>query len=203
MDKKYVETLPNLVRELPAAALSDDENGAMNDALRKKSRKSKKCTIRKNGLYPGEELSISKWWISRNTTTEERDTGLHGEEFIKTQVMMQRAREIQLQIILILETLALERLVCEIKLEPLSSQAAGDDRHDACQKPKSKKPKDLHVLLDVLVDRLCIWQSMDADEVHCTPNGKIEIPQKKASGAAQSSRLDHLRAFCVEVLLPL
>lgn len=203
MDKKYGETLPTLVKELPMAALSDDENGAVIEALRKKPRKSKKCTIGRNGLYPEEELNIAKWWISRKTVTDVQDTTTHGEEFIKARVLLQRAREIQLQIILILETLAIEISTSEIKLESISAQAPGEDPQDSTQKQKSKKPKDLNILLDLLVDRLCIWQSMNADEAESSPSGKSAEPQKRSSRTDQSSRLNSLRAFYIDVVLPL
>ena len=201
MDKKYGETLPTLVKELPMAALSDDENGAVVEALRKKPRKSKKCTIGRNGLYPEEEVNIAKWWISRKTITDAQDTSIHGEEFIKARVLLQRAREIQLQIILILETLALEISTSETKLESIPSEALGADPQDPTQKPKSKKPKDLSILLDLLVDRLCIWHSMNADEAESSPNGKSEEPQKRSTD--QSSPLNSLRAFYIDVVLPL
>lgn len=203
MDKKYGETLPNLVKKLPMATLSDDENGAVVEALQKKPRKSKKCTIGKKGLYPEEELNIARWWISRKTATDVQDTAICQEESIKARVLMQRAREIQLQIILILETLALEISMPEIKLENIPSQALGEDHHDPTRKQKSRKPKDLNTVLDLLVDRLCIWQSMNTDEAESSSNGDIETPQKRSNGTDQSSRLNSLRVFCVDVVIPL
>lgn len=203
MDKKYSETLPDLVKKLPMGALSDDENGIVIEAFLKKTRKSKKCTIGKNGLYPEEELNIARWWISRKTTYDIQDTAMNGEESIKARVSMQKAREIQLQIILILETLALETSAPEIKLEAFSSQALSKDQHDPNQKQKPKKPKDLNTILDLLVDKLCIWQSMNTDEAESSSNGNIEVAQKRSNGTDHSSRLNSLRVFCVDVVIPL
>lgn len=203
MDKKYGETVPNLVKELPMAALSDDENAVVDEALRKKPRKSKKFKIGKNGLYPEEELKISRWWISRKTAIDVQDVGLGGEESTRARTMMQRAREIQLQIILILEVLALEISISVVKSETVPSEAIDEDRPGSGQKQKSKKPKDLNILLDLLVDRLCIWQSMDADVPQSSPDRKIEASQKKSGEPGQTSRLKNLRGFYVDVLLPL
>lgn len=203
MDKKYTETLPDLVKKLPMAALSDDENGAVIEAFRKKPRKSKKCNIGKNGLYPGEELNIAKWWISRNTATAILNTVMCGEDPIKARVSMQKAREIQLQIILILETLALEISMPDLKSEGISSQVLGKGNCDPNQKPKSKKPKDLNTVLDLLVDKLCIWQSMNTDEAENSSSRIIEAPQKTSNRTNHSSRLNSLRAFCVDVVIPL
>jgi DNA replication regulator SLD3 len=204
MDKKYCETLPNLVKGLPTAALSDDENGAVMEATRKKPRKSKSGKkIGKNGLYPEEELNIARWWISRKTSADVQDSIICREEYIKARVLVQRAREIQLQIILILETLALEISMSEIKPEAMSSQTLDKDHLDQFQKPKPKKPKDLNTLLDLLVDRLCIWQSMNADEAESSPKGKHEAAQQTSKAVDNSSRLNNLRAFCIDVVLPL
>lgn len=201
LDKKYRETIPDLVKQLPMAALSDDE--IVVEALRKKSRKSKKCTLGKNGLYPEEELNIARWWISRTTATDIQDTALSGEDSIKARISLQKAREIQLQIILILETLALELSTPEIKVEGISSQALGEDHLETNQKHKIKKPKDLNTVLDLLVDKLCIWQSMNTNEAEKSPNGKFEAPQKRNNGTNQSSRVNSLRVFCVDVVIPL
>lgn len=203
LDKKYRETIPDLVKKLPIAALSDDENGALVEAFCKKPRKSKKRTIRKNGLYPEEELHIARWWISRKTATDIQDITICGEDSIKARISMQKAREIQLQIILILEILALESSTPEIKIEGISSQALGEDHQDPSQKQKSKKPKDLNTMLDLLADKLCIWQSMNTDEAENSSNGNVEAPQRKSNRTDQSSRLNSLRVFCVDVVIPL
>lgn len=203
LDKKYRETIPDLVKTLPMAALSDDESEIVVETLRKKPRKSKKCTLGKNGLYPEEELNIARWWISRKTATVIQDTAISGEDSINARVSLQKAREIQLQIILILETLALELSTPEIKVDGISSQALGEDHLEFNQKHKTKKPKDLNTVLDLLVDKLCIWQSMNTDEAESSPNGKIEAPQKRNNGRDPPSRVNSLRVFCVDVVIPL
>lgn len=203
MDKKYRETVPNIVKELPLAALSDEEYGAMVEALHRKPRKPRKFTIGKNGLYPDEDVKITKWWISRIAATDVQDAAVCREEDIKARVSLQRAREIQLQIILILETLALEISMSDIKPEVSSSQTLGEERLDPTQKAKSKRPKDLNVLLDLLVDKLCIWQSMNADESENSPKRKNELLHKGIKGTDESVQLNKLRAFYIDVVLPL
>lgn len=203
LDKKYRETIPDLVKKLPMAALSDDENGIAVEALCKKPRKSKKYTIGKNGLYPDEELNIARWWVSRKTATNTQDTVSCGEDLIKARISMQKAREIQLQIILILETLALELSTPEISVEGVDSQALGEGQQNLDQKQRSKKPRDLNTILDLLVDKLSIWQSMNIDEAEISSNGNNELPQKRRTGTDQSSRGNSLRVFCVDVVIPL
>jgi hypothetical protein len=202
MDKKYHETIPNIVKELPLAALSDDENGAMIEVT-KKPRKSRKFTVGKNGLYPDEDVKITRWWVSRMAATDVQSTAVRREEDIKTRVSMQRAREIQLQIILILETLALEISMSDTKLEVISSQPLGEERLSPTQNQKSKKPKDLNVLLDLLVDKLCIWHTMNADESESSPKRTNVLSQNGTKGTDESARLNKLRAFYIDVVLPL
>ena len=203
LDKKYRETIPDLVKKFPMAALSDDENGIAVEALCKKPRKSKKYTAGKNGLYPDEELNIARWWVSRKTATDTQDTVSCGEDLIKARISMQKAREIQLQIILILETLALELSTPEISVEGVDSQALGEDHQNPNPKQKLKKPKDLNTILDLLVDKLSIWQSMNFDEAEISSIENIEVTQKRRNGTDQSSRGNSLRDFCVDVVIPL
>lgn len=200
MDKKYREALPSIIKELPVSVLTEDEIPAIVSTQRKKQRKSKSGKIGKDGLYPGEEANITRWWLSRNKPLTTNESSNSKEDAIRTILLEQRARETQLQVILVLETLALEAAT------PQTGDNQENPRDNACEqessqvkKSKSKKPQDLNILLDLLVDRLCIWQSTNTDEGKGPQSS--ELPATHQGGKASDKV--HLRDFCVDVVLPL
>ncbi|KAL8763390.1 MAG: hypothetical protein Q9184_000778 [Pyrenodesmia sp. 2 TL-2023] len=200
LDKKYRETLPDLISEMPNSNISEGERNEVAARLRKTIHKSKKSKIGKNGLYPQEELDVQHWWINQLASSPACDSTCLRAVAVKTTVLEQRAREIYLQIILILEVLALEAVPSVSTLEKAVDQ--GDKNRDPQKKRKAKKPQDLDTLLDLSVDKLCIWQSMAVDEnISLEHSGEADVksggslPTKKHDG-------DHLRDFCVDVILP-
>ncbi|KAI9811923.1 MAG: hypothetical protein M1832_000665 [Thelocarpon impressellum] len=161
MDKKYRETIPGLVQTLPAPDLSDDDaDDAAAGAKPGRKRKRKQSKPGRDGLYPLEEDFVRRWWRIAGTDAgpppESRD------ELARTRIARLRVRETELQIIMILEALALR-----------SSTGRKDDR--------SKRRQDVGLILELLVDKLCIWQSV-SDE---------------AAGK------DRFGDFCTEVVMPL
>lgn len=200
LDKKYKETLPEIVNGLPAEVLTDDESGAFIEALRRKSRRSKKSKIGKNGLYPEEEISIAKWWISRNNSLNVSDLIRDKEDGRdKARILLQKAREIHLQIILVLETLALEISASKAGTQQNGPEDVAKNQIGSVKEQKTKKPKDLQILLDLLIDRLCIWQSMNNDEVVVAMNEKENTNRNSGK---QESGPSNLRDFCIDVVLP-
>lgn len=204
MDIKYRETLPDLVKGFPFDSLSDDECTAVVGTISKKARRSKKPNVGKNGLYPGEEVKIARWWLSRDLSSIACDSADAREEATRSAVLEQRARETQMQVILSLETLALESLAISQPVEKLlpTDPIEGDDGSQNKKKKKSKKPQDLTMLLDLLVDRLCIWQSMSMDETKTSNGEDRPKSQHGAKPIAKVADNDHLRQFCVDVVLP-
>ena len=200
MDKKYREALPSIVKELPFSVLPEDEIPAILSLHGKKIRKSKMGKVRKDGLYPGEEASITRWWLSIDKPSMTTDSSDGKEDATRALLLEQRARETQLQIILVLETLALESSTpSRTNDQEISQDNTQEEESVRPPKSKSKKPQDLNTLLDLLVDRLCIWQSMNIDD------GK-EARTAGASGSQQGRKASdkvHLRDFCVDVILPL
>lgn len=202
MDKKYRETLPSMVKELPVGVFSEDENDSIFTSFRKKPRKTKTSKPGKDGLYPEEEVSVVRWWLSRSNCVDNEDSFANREESVRIRLLEQKARETQLQIILVLETLALEAS----KLEKKSEDVPAVIREENCpskQKPKTKKLQDLNVLLNLLVDRLCIWQSMSTEEGSSSTNANKFDFQKTGMTPNQVPNVDILRNFCVDVVLPL
>ncbi|KAL4812382.1 DNA replication regulator SLD3-domain-containing protein [Aspergillus spinulosporus] len=184
MDLKFRESLPATIQDI-VLKMSDDE-------AEPKKRKSRKKSLGRNGLYPEEPDFIRKWWKNRAMT----ETGGLGETSrdaeIKKHVSDLRLRETQLQILLILETIALETAAAD------EAKKAGQEvAVDASQKPKSKKAQDLNVMLELHLDRLCIWHAVSFDEVPTS--------ESQASGSAQQSSKsgnDAMRDFCTEVIIP-
>jgi DNA replication regulator SLD3 len=201
MDKKYKEAIPSIINTLPADTLAEDDVTTVVAELQKKLRKTKKPKIGKDGLYPGEELNISRWWLSRDAFALGSESQDNAEDSMRASLLELRATETQMQIIFLLEALALEASMPAAQTNNIAPKAASEWENEAShtKKRKVKKPQDLHVLLDLFVDRLCIWQSMRMDDSNLN----------KAAGA-QPRASDHggigpdaLKNFCVDVVLPL
>lgn len=203
MDTKYKDTLPKLVKELPFETFSDDDYATAVDAVSKRTRKSKTTKIGKNGLYPGEEVNITRWWLGRDLSTAACDSAEAKENCTRSAVLEQRARETQMQLILILETLALESTATQppVGTDTLSTRANWDDGFKKVKKPG--KSQDLNMLSDLLVDRLCIWQSMSVDEAKASNNELRSASQSEAIMACEATDSNQLGQFCVDVVLPL
>ena len=200
MDKKYREAIPNIVKELPNSVLPEDEIPAVVSLHGKNIRKSKKGKVGKDGLYPGEEAGIARWWLSTDKPSIITDSSDGKNEAIRALLLEQRARETQLQIILILETLALEASTSSmIANQDVSLDNTHGQESAQPKKSKSKKLQDFNTLLDLLVDRLCIWQSMNVDE----GKGAQAAEALGSQQVGKASDKARLRDFCVDVVLPL
>ncbi len=203
MDTKYRETLPKLVKNLPFRSLSDDEGASMIAAIGEKARKSKKSKVGKNGLYTGENLNATRWWLGRNMSHMGCDCADAREDAIRTTLLEQRARETQLQIILACETLALEASAKDSIISSMPADLPETEPGPDKKSKKLKKPQDLATLVEILADRLCIWQSMSIDEANTSDNKTKSVPQRGANVNIAVTGNDDLRQFCVDVVLPL
>ncbi|KAA8908456.1 DNA replication regulator SLD3-domain-containing protein [Sphaerosporella brunnea] len=138
---------------------------------------------------PVEDGYVQRW---RQSTFQDRFVKENDPE-LKHKLEELRIRETELQIILLLEILALNKehppAVVEAEEETKGKKGKGKSK-------KKKKSKDAapDVLLDLLVDRLCIWHSIGSD----TSAEKGELPTK-----GKVSEKDHLRHFSVEVIMAL
>ena len=198
MDRKYKDALPNIISTLPTGTVAKEDIGTVIASLDKRNRKSKTDKIGKDGLYPGEEINVARWWLSRHSDLSPMDTGCEGLNIF---LLEQRARETQLQIVLILETIALEASNPHSSNDVNAADEAinGGDDIQPRKKNRARKPLDLVTLLDILVDRLSIWQSMRNED--CKPpttDDRSQMPHSATIGYA-----DHLKSFCVDVVLPL
>lgn len=188
MDLKYRQTLPTSVRD----ALLTPSDGEST-----KKRKSKKKTLGKNGLYPEEGALIRKWWKDRSMESSAQENSRDMES--KKHISDLRLRETQLQILLILEVIALESTPTEDKNKP--SQKVPDEENNSPKKPRAKKAQDLNVLLELHLDRLCIWHAVSLEDSTAADSAKASsFSDSHMSGKKVES--DAVRDFCTEVVVP-
>ncbi|KAJ5794112.1 DNA replication regulator Sld3 [Penicillium paradoxum] len=192
MDVKYRETLPSTVRDA-ALAISDD-------GTKPQKRKSKKKKMGKNGLYPEEEGFIHRWWKDR-ILNESLAQEMSRETESKKQISELRLRETQLQILLILEVMVLEMIIAAAGKNSADKEKDLNGEVDAPKKSKTKKPTDLNVVLDLHLDRMCIWHAVSMEETSAATTAKASsFSSSHLSGKKVES--DAVRDFCTEVIIP-
>jgi len=210
-DKKYKDGVPSLVSSLIIGDGSADDAGQ--SQTKTKKLKAKKMRPGKNGLYPAEEVYIRRWWASHDADADIGTPGTSKEDIVRRRVAKLRIRETQLQMIVILETLALRPLAAPQNENngdlPAIGQSGGVSDDKASTQRKPKKALDLAVLIDVLVDRLCIWQSVAAEDgrtlvekAEKVENTSVDTKPGGLAGTREHIA-DVLRDFCVEVIVPL
>lgn len=158
MDKKYRDRLPEMIKAFPPTTLSEDEDAPPSTMKRRKPKKPK---LSKDGVYPFEEDYVKRWWTSGDSspgTTYQDDTP---QDILKRRLADLRSRETFAQIILILEIMALETSSDSTQPDQLNKETQERDQPE--KKKSKKKPVDLNLLLDLFLDKLSIWQSIEQD----------------------------------------
>ncbi|KAF2856249.1 hypothetical protein T440DRAFT_485372 [Plenodomus tracheiphilus IPT5] len=192
-EKKYYDKLPAVIKALPPGSLSDDEH------VRKARRSKKKVKLSREGIYPGEDLMIRKWWLSELPSGD----GMGAETIdqrIRRRIGDLRVRETLAQLILMLEIVALESLST---YKPPHDDNAADAENTQCTKPKKriKRLDDMNLQLDLLLDKLCIWHA--TEELGILDFDTRPITQGEGSdGTGKPGASDRLHSFCVEVIVP-
>ncbi|KAL8694358.1 MAG: hypothetical protein Q9218_000995 [Villophora microphyllina] len=199
LDKKYRETLPTLLTELPDANVSEDERTEVIAKYQRACRRSKKDKIRKNGLYPQEDVDVLRWWLDRRISFSACDSPESRAEATRLLVLEQRTRETKLQIILTLEIIALEMAHT---VSPVENVTEAMEEEKLVQQLKRKKGQGLDVQLDLSIDRLCIWQSMTVEDT-ISKNAREAGPRSGEIPSGKTQDANHLREFCVDVVMPL
>jgi hypothetical protein len=203
IDKKYSDGVPACVSLIDVHDQSADDVTQGTEKT-KKRKSSKKMKPGKDGLYPTEEDFIRRWWASLDDDAESGTPGTSREDRTKSRISQLRVRETQLQMIVILEALALQPLASTLEdlggdLPAALPSAANPDGKDKSAKPK--RPDNLTMLIDVHIDRLCIWQDIAAE---ATNNVLGDAQNGHASSSNLPKHTDNiLRDFCVEVIGPL
>ena len=229
LEKKYKETLPEVIRNAVTTYPSDDGEDDLPfpsapHAERTKQRKGAKTSksksrkvkvkLRKNGLFTGEEENVRRWWWCWRPGASDDCPGSEPRfvsrvEASKVHLGALRLREIFAQVIVALEILALEESSAW-KRERGGEACEDGGEKGGCQGKKSKgrkskKTQDVRVVLDLLVDKLCIWRSVDQLEAGFGQSAHAggEQDGKKGGKSDDADGSDVLVNFCVEVVIPL
>ncbi|KAI3332336.1 DNA replication regulator SLD3-domain-containing protein [Xylariaceae sp. AK1471] len=206
IDKKYRDTIPKIQSEMKTV-IEDSDADQGQEKGKPRKRKIKKMKLGKDGLYPHEDDHVRRWWAIHRPLVkdqEESATKSTEEQDIKLQISRLRSRETQLQMIIILEILALEPL--------LAREATGDSQlpglpsaEESLEPPKEipTRRRDKHnlpFLLGVHADRLCIWQSTAFDEFNVVNESQTGSGPKPRKSLTSTS--DPLKDFCVDIIVP-
>lgn len=199
IDKKYKEALPAVIAKIQSGAHSANELGKENGS---KKRKAKKMKLGRNGLYPTEESFIQQWWENNDTNMDLVLPDETREDVHRKRLVHLRVRETQLQMMVILETLALYPLCIQTEEDGcvLPSSKVQDTTVTLATR-KVKKSKHMGSLVDMHVDRLCIWQSVAEEESVTVTHFARELAPNTLTG--HNNAADVLRDFCTEVIVPL
>jgi len=197
IDKKYRETVPEIIAKMKTHVDESDKEGATS-----RKRKAKRPKIAKDGLYPAEDSHVRRWWAMHKPNGLDDDDQSFRSSETKYHISCLRRRETQLQMILIFEILALEPLrLKDEQLPGMDSQALPSEKTPE-PGTKKKHKTNLPVLLEVHADRLCIWQSITLDDVKASAESQI-IPERQETQQLEKPNSNPLREFCVDVLIPL
>lgn len=201
VDKKYKETIPNLVKEMKMLVDTDAEGES-----RPKQRKPKKMKIGKDGLYPGEVDHVKRWWKANKPEVRNDESLSTNPQEIKFHVTCLRTRETQLQMIILLEILALEAV--QPPPDAKESQLPGMPVEIASREstsepvPKKQNKHNFTQLLNLHADRMCIWQDTTLEEMKMIA-AESEAKNGQESQKASRTNSDPLRDFCIDIVLPL
>lgn len=201
MDLKYRDTIPRVIEKIiiQETANTREANPLQMGSGRKTIIKKK---LGKDGLYPGEESFIRTWWLNRDLGETDVPSAHSPKQEMQSHLSDLRNRETQLHIVLILEILALESKI-DVKgganppAAPLKQEQEDDESNSILTRApmEMNKKRDLRPLLDILVDRLCIYESVSI------LNPTIADEARK-NGESSNKGMDKLQDFCCHVILP-
>ena len=204
LDKKYRDGVSGCIADIDAGHSASE---ALSNSTKPKKRKSsKKWKLAKTGLYSSEKALVSKWWLSTGREIESSGTGSSRNEVMRRRIAQLRNRETQLQVIVILEILALRPLLPtqNDNEEHLPTKGPGSVK-DKPKLGKSKKPDLLEKLIDMHIDRLCIWQSTDMAVMGTVTNDAAQESRDQLQTPVPVDKQGNndLRDFCIDVIIPL
>ena len=201
LDLKYRDSISQI---LQASSSPHTPSRAAGLGASSKQKGSKLRKIGKDGLYPTEKEFVIGWWHGARVKGTSHPTADSHTLEMKSLIAYLRHREIEMQILLGLEALALESTWQARAMDKVSDSAAKqdpsgrDDKSELANIPRTiKKKRDLRSELDLLVDRLCIWHTVSIGE---TLNSLDE--KQVREGDPDSRSKDKLRDFCTDVVVP-
>lgn len=201
-DRKHRKVIPEIIAKLSTVAKVDGK--CLPSPTRPQtSRKLKKAKPSKNGLYSIENDAL-KHWLNRQ---ECDSVGRISQDQIKAALTKLRFREILLQIILVMEVLAIEQQLYVVWKDEESSDQPIDLGIRRVSKPEtctSQRPLQMENALETFADRVCIWQSIEAehDGVKKTKSKAEDESEAEDGNSEDSVSRDQVRDFYHDVLIP-
>ena len=205
LENKYKASEGGIVEAISKIEAGDGIDAVPEKAPRKK-RAPKKIKLGKNGLYTNEATLLQQWWENYDPAMEV--PGTSRVSITRSRITELRIRETQLQMIVILETLQLEKLAPPPEpalagVLPNASPKKEKKQEQPAPKSKAKKPQDLPALVNIHVDRLSIWQSVSTELSSGAIQSVEEVDSSNApAGITDKHAADTLKDFCVEVIVP-
>lgn len=194
MDKKFREVFAELIK---ADALLATPGTVSAKPKRKRKWKPKRD---KQGLFVDEKDYIEQWWQKTEANSKDAATNETFDAVLRRRSQVVRNRETLLQVIVIMEILALEATTqpAPIASEMTSTSAVesqGQTLKPADAEKKLRKKKELNVtaILDTLVERLNIFHTLESSPVR-TREGE--------NGSVKPDTKDDLKTFATEVIIP-
>ena len=204
LDKKYKDAIPGAIKSFTSSGPASD------DSKTPKRRKSRKFKAGKDGLFPDEATSIKRWWSEDTSGSTLPPTAETLDAAIRTRIAALRVREYLLQLLLILEILAIEASVAKAERKLPKDSGLAESQSDqlvpataAENSANMKKPRDLQPLVETIIDRLAIWQSVNSIEDASSGDSKDMARGMKSSEVESGTKRDDLREFCTEIVIPL
>ncbi|KAG8626724.1 hypothetical protein KVT40_005669 [Elsinoe batatas] len=178
-DKKHKSLWLEKTKDiLPATTFQSP--GSQDKPVKKASKKKVKVKPNKAGCLPNEEEHFAHWWLNGEDMPASNETI---DSRFKRRSLGLRTREAFLQLIIMLEVCSLQKT--------LTDGEDGLETREEAQSVKTKT-KDNTVALELLLDKLCIWHSVDSTMSSVSDEKDASV--KKAP--------DQLRNFCIEVMIP-
>lgn len=200
IDKKYKETIPKLIGEMKLLAESSEEHGR-----KPKRRKAAKMKLGKDGMWTGEIEQVKRWWTANKLDVGDDDDTSFNPKEVKYHISCLRTRETQLQMIILLEVLALEAMapVQDTQDPQLPGMRAEDQPKETVEAtPKKKDKHNYPALLNLHADRMSIWQTTLLEEM------KMIAAEAQAKSGQQPHKPDRAdsdpsKDFCIDIVVPL
>lgn len=195
LDKKYRESIADLVKELPIL----ETPPAKPKSRRKRKWKPKRD---KQGLFVNEKDYIEQWWRKDDESVSAAAAPESLDATLKRRAQKLRIRETFLQLIVVLETLAVElamppipALVADAQSQSIEMESQIPDHHTGLtDRIKKKRDVDLNAVLETILDRLCIFYSLES-------SSPVKL-RGENNGSSEAEANDDLRSFCTEVIIP-
>lgn len=196
MDKKFRDHILNSIKTLP---LSNDQPPERGSDKAKKKRRKWVAKRDKSGFFVDEQDMVGRWWRLHDDV-DDCSSSESFDALLRQRLIRLRTRETFLQIILTLEVLALEAALPACTGEGQTLQFS-DSRHADPGLPRtpskrltSKKAHNLPTQLEALLDKLCIWHSLESQSPAKAVNPDTSVNSEEPN--------DELRNFCIEVVIP-